>query len=52
MRESVSKNSMSTSLIAEIRELRGERLNEFLSGLELVVERPELILLGFHLLHS
>ena len=51
LRVSISKNSMSASLITEIRELRGERLYEFLSGLELTVERPELILLGFHLLH-
>ena len=42
---------MSSSLIAEIRELRGERLHEFLCGLELVVERPVLVMLGFHLLH-
>ena len=42
---------MSSSLIPEVRELRGERLYEFFSVLELVVELVVLIPLGFHILH-
>ena len=40
-----------SSLIAEIRELVGELLDELLRGLELAVQRPVLVLLGLHLLH-
>ena len=42
---------MTSSLIAEIRELVGELLDELLRGLELAVQRPVLVLLGLHLLH-
>ena len=42
---------MTSSLIAEVRELVGELLDELLSGLELAVQRPVLVLLGLHLLH-